>query len=34
MGYGLATVATLMALGSTVAAFALFTIRARLRTAA
>jgi predicted MFS family arabinose efflux permease len=33
-GYGLATVAILMALGSLIAAFALFTIRARLRTAA
>lgn len=34
MGYGLATVATLMALGSTVAAFALFTSRRRLRSTA
>ena len=33
-GYGLATVAILMALGSLIAAFALFTVRARLRTAA
>jgi predicted MFS family arabinose efflux permease len=34
LGYGLSTVATLMALGSAVAAFALFTSRERLRPAA
>ena len=34
LGYGLSTVATLMALGSAVAAFALFTSRGRLRPAA